>query len=243
MPHFISSRLGAAAGAVGAVVYVASAFSAGSPLKPDAPISKIVTHLSDKRGALLAGVVLAVIGVGLLLWFLSYLRAFLAEIEGGGAPLAGVTMASWVTLLVIVAAGATPLAAVIWRGAGGVNPQIARLAFDTGNLSLYSLSAPAAMLSVLAPSVVIWRSGALPRWLVLLGSIEIVVNVAELAGLFIRTGSNAAGYVWGIGPFIWVVWVAAVSVAMLLKAPGKSAAVAVSAIDVSAAPQSRFTIP
>jgi hypothetical protein len=53
--------------------------------------------------------------------------------------------------------------------------------------------------------------------LVVLGSVEIVVNVAELAGLFVRTGSNAAGYVWGIGPCVWVIWVAAVSVAMLVQ--------------------------
>jgi hypothetical protein len=218
MQRLISSRLGAGAGAAGAVVYVASAFTAGSPLRPDASVSKIVAHLSDKRGALLAGVLLAVLGVGMLLWFLSYLRAFLAQLEGGRAPLAGVTMASWVTLLVIVVAGATPLAAVIWRGARGVNPQIASFAFDVSNLSLYSLSAPAAALSVLAPMVVIWRSGALSRWLVVLGAIEIVVNVAELAGLFVRTGSDAAGYVWGVGPFVWVVWVAAVSVTMLVKA-------------------------
>jgi len=226
MRQLISSRSGAAAGAAGAVVYVASAFAAGSPLAPDASVSKVVAHLSDKRGALLAGVVLAVLGVGLLLWFLGYLRSFLAQLEGGRAPLAGVTAASWVTLLVIVAAGATPLTAVVWRGAGGVNPQIASFAFDASNLSLYALSAPAAILSVLAPIVVIWRSGALPRWLVVLGAIEIVVNVVELAGLFVRTGSNAAGYVWGIGPFIWVVWVGAVSVAMLMKSPGNGASTA-----------------
>jgi hypothetical protein len=231
--YLLSSRSGAAAGAAGAVVYVASAFTAGSPLQPDAPVSKVVAHLSDKRGALLAGVLLAVIGVGLLLWFLSYLRIFLAEIEGGRTPLAGLTMASWVTLLVIVVAGATPLAAVVWRGAGGVNPQIARFAFDVSNLSLYSLSAPAAALSVLAPILVIWRSKALPRWLVVLGSVEIVVNVAELAGLFVRTGTDTAGYVWGIGPFVWVVWVAAVSVAMLVKAPRHGAGLAISASNVS----------
>jgi hypothetical protein len=232
MQHSVSPRLGAGAGAAGAVVYVVSAFTAGNPLKPDASVSKIVAHLSDKRGALLAGVLLAVIGVGLLLWFLSYLRVFLAQLEGGRAPLAGVTMASWVTLLVIVVAGATPLTAVIWRGAG-VNPQIASFAFDVSNLSLYSLSAPAATLSVLAPIVVIWRSGALPRWLVVLGSIEIVVNVAELAGLFIRTGSNAAGYVWGVGPFVWVAWVAAVSVAMLVRPLGNGADLLISTANVS----------
>lgn len=223
MQHLFSSRMGAGAGVVGAVVYIVSAFTAGIPLKPDASVSKVVAHLSHQRGALLAGVLLALIGVGLLLWFLGYLRSFLAQLEGGSAALAGVTTVSWVTLLVIVVAGATPLAAVIWRGAGGVNPQIAGFAFDASNLSLYSLSAAPAILSVLAPTVVIWRSSALPRWLVLLGSIEIVINVAELAGLFVRTGSDAAGYVWGVGPFVWVIWVAAVSVAMLVKSLGHDA--------------------
>jgi hypothetical protein len=130
-----------------------------------------------------------------------------------------------VALLVIAVAGDTPLAAVIRRGAGGVNPQIASLAFDACKLSLYSLSAPAALLSVLAPIIVIWRSGALPRWLVVLGSVEIVVNLTEMAGPFVRTGRNAGGYVWGIGPLIWAVWVAAVSVAMLTKGASDSSGV------------------
>lgn len=222
MDRSVLSRLGAAAGFVGAVLYVVSAFAAGSPLKPDAALPKVVAHLSSKRDAMLAGVLLAVIAVGLLVWFLGYLRAFLAEAEGGKAPLASVTVASWVALLVIAVSGAAPLTAVIWRGAGGVDAKIVGLAFDASNLSLYSVSATAALLSVLAPTVVIWRSGALPRWLVGLGAIEIVVNVVELAGLFARTGSNAAGYAGGLGPFVWVVWVAAVSVAMVMKASGAS---------------------
>jgi hypothetical protein len=81
--------------------------------------------------------------------------------------------------------------------------------------------------------VVIWRSGALPRSLVVLGSIAIVVNVVELAGLFIRTGSNAAGYVWGVGPFVWGAWVAAVSVAMLVRPLGNGANLQISTTNVS----------
>lgn len=217
MDRSLSTRLGTAAGVAGAVLYVVSAFTAGTVLKPDASLSQIIGHLSDKRNALLVGVLLATIAVGLLLWFLGYLRAFLAEAEGGGEPLASVTLAAWVALLVIVVAGAAPMTAVIWRGAGGVDPQIVRFAFDAANLSLYSLSASAAILSVLAPIIVIWRSRALPRWLVGLGAIEIVINVVELAGLFAKTGNDAAGYAWGVGPFVWVVWVAAVSIAMMMK--------------------------
>jgi hypothetical protein len=121
-------------------------------------------------------------------------------------------------VLVISIGGAVPLVAVVWHGAAQTDPGIVRLAFDASNLSLFALSAPAAALSVLAPSVAIWRSAVLPRWLVALGALEILVNVAELAGLFARNGFDAGGWVGGVGPFLWMVWVAAVSIAMM-RAP------------------------
>jgi hypothetical protein len=213
------SRFGAASGAAGAVVYAVSAFAAGTPLKPDASLSRVIAYLSDRRGGLLLGDLLALLALALLVWFLGYLRAFLAEVEGGKAPLASITLVSWLALLLIVLAGNAPLVAVVWRGAGVVDPQIARFAFDASNVSLYSLSATAVIVSVLAPIILIWRSKALPRWLVPLGALEIVVNAVELAGLFARTGNNAAGYAFGVGPFVWVVWVVAVSIAMVTRPP------------------------
>lgn len=209
-------RVGAGSGAAGALVYVASAYTAGTPLKPDATVQQIVSHLADKRSALLLGVLLAVIAVALLLWFLGYLREFLA-VEGGSSELANVTLVAWVVLLVLAVGGSVPLTAVVWHRAGQADPGMVRLVFDVSNLSLYSVSAGAALLSVLAPSIVIWRSGALPRWLAVLGAVEIAVNVVELAGLFTRSGTNAAGYAGGIGPFVWVVWVAAISVTMVMR--------------------------
>ena len=151
-----------------------------------------------------------------LIWFLGYLREFLA-VEGASPALSNVTLVSWVALLVIVVGGTVPLTAVVWEGAGHVDPGLVRLAFDASNLSLYSLSAGVALLSVLAPTIVIWRSGALPRWLVVLGAVEIVANGVELIGIFTRTGANAAGYAAGVGPFVWVLWVAAVSLTMALR--------------------------
>jgi len=221
------SRAGAASGAVGAVLYVVSAFTAGSPLKPDASVARVQAHLADHRGALLAGFLLALVAVAFLVWFLGSLRRFVAAVDGEGSPLAAVTLASWVALLVIAVSGGVPLTAVIWRGAGQVDAGTVRLAFDVGNLSLYSLSASVAAVSVLAPVMVIWRSAALPRWLVVLGAIEIVVNIVELAGLFARHGWDAGGYAWGIGPFVWVVWVAAVSLCLVMRQGGGTEVVTV----------------
>ena len=210
-------RAGAGAGAVGAVLYAVSAFVAGSPLKPDDSIDKVIAHLVDKRTAFLFGSLLALIAAAFLLWFLGYLRAFLAGTEGEHAPLATVTVASWTALLVIVIAGSAPLTALVWRGADQADTKTVQLAFDINNLSLYALSATAVILSVLAPSIVIWRWRALPRWLLFLGAIEIIANIVELGGLFSRTGANAAGYGDGVGPFLWVLWVAALSITLLLK--------------------------
>lgn len=210
-------RLGPATGLVGAVIYTVSAFTAGSPLKPDASRQAVIVHFGDKRDAVLTGFLLANVGVALLLWFLGYLHKLVRNNEGAGGVLATITLASWVSLLVIVVAGAVPLVAVVWRGVGQVSPGIVGLAFDAGNLSLYSMSAAAAAISVLAPIIVIWRSGCLTRWLVALGVIEIVVNGFEVAGVFVRTGFDAGGYAGGVGPFLWVLWVALLSVAMMLR--------------------------
>jgi hypothetical protein len=210
-------RAGAGAGVLGAVVYVVSVFVAGTPLKPDDSIDLVVAHLADKRTAFLFGSLLALIAAGFLLWFLGYLRAFLARTEGDHAPLATVTGVAWVALLVIVIAGSAPLNALVWRGTDQADPKTVQLAFDINNLSLYALSATAVLLSVLAPMIVIWRWRALPRWLLVLGAAEIIANIVELGGLFSRTGANAAGYGDGVGPFLWVLWVAALSVTILMK--------------------------
>jgi hypothetical protein len=171
---------------------------------------------------------LALLALACLLWFLGYLRAFLAEAEGDHAPLATVTVAAWIALLVIVVAGAAPLTALIWRGAGRADVATVQVAFDIDNLSLYALSATAVVVSVLAPMIVIWRWRALPRCLLVLGAAVIIANIVEIAGLFSRTGANAAGYGDGIGPFVWVLWVGALSITLMMK-PAPAAEVSSSA--------------
>lgn len=100
-----------------------------------------------------------------------------------------------------------------------VPPAIVRFAVEISNLSLYSLSAPVAAASVLAPAIVIWRSRALPRWLAWLGLIGVAGNIAELAGLFSSSGTNAAGYGAGVGPALWILWAAALSITALVARP------------------------
>lgn len=224
------SRFGAAAGLVGALVYVVGAFVAGNPPKPDDATASIVAHLQDKRTAVLLGMALTVVGLAFFMWFVGYLRALLAEAEisigEDGAPLATVTLIAFLVLFALAGAGGIALNVVVWRGAGSIDPDLVRLAFDAQNLSLYALTSTAALLSVLAPTVVIARTGVLPRWLIALGGIEIAVNVIEIFGFFSRSGWNTAGYAAGAGPLVWAVWLGAVSICMMLRAPARGAALA-----------------
>ena len=94
---------------------------------------------------------------------------------------------------------------------------------DTATSSIVTITSTAALLSVLAPIVVIARTGILRKWLVVLGAIEIAVNIVEIAGFFSRSGWNAGGYAAGIGPMAWVVWLGAVSSTMFIRTPAQVA--------------------
>ncbi len=213
------TRAGAGAGVLGVVCYLVGAFLPGNPLKPDAATDSIINHLADHRRSVLIGYALTLVGLALLLWFLGYLRALLAEAEGGGGPLATVTAVSWVLLFAVAAAGGAGITVVAWRGVGEFDPNLVRMAFDVQNLSLYAITATVAFLSVAAPTLVIARTRVLPRWLIVLGVIELAVNVIELAGIGTRRGWNAGGYAAGLGPLVWMVWVAALSVTMVMRSP------------------------
>jgi hypothetical protein len=211
------SRAGALTGLAGAALYVAGALVPGSAPQPDATASQVIAFFADKRDSLLAGFSLELVGLGLLLCFLGYLRAVIAGAHPSGSALATSMVAAWVATVAIVAAGTLPAIAIIWGGAPAADPVVARFAYDVQTLATYAITSTAALVSVGAPSVVIWRTGVLPRWLAVLGAAEIAVNVAELAGLSGRHGGLAGGYAFGVGPLLWIVWFAATSACMALK--------------------------
>jgi hypothetical protein len=126
-------------------------------------------------------------------------------------------VAAWVATVAIVAAGTLPAIAIIWRGAPGTDPVLARFAYDIQTLATYAITSTAALVSIGALCVAIWRTGVLPRWLSVLGAAEIAVNVAELSGLSSPHGALVGGYAFGTGPLLWIVWFAAASACMTLK--------------------------
>ena len=211
------SRAGALTGFAGAALYVAGALLPGSSPKPDAATSQVIAFFADKRGSLLTGFSLELLAVGLLFCFLGYLRAVISGARPSGTAAATSMVAAWVATVAIVAAGTLPAVAIIWRGAPGTDPALARFAYDIQTLATYAITSTVALVSIGAPSVVIWRTGVLPRWLSMLGAAEIAVNLAELSGLSSRHGAFAGGYAFGAGPLLWIAWFAAASACMTFK--------------------------
>ncbi|MGO8959455.1 MAG: hypothetical protein ACLQFR_19125 [Streptosporangiaceae bacterium] len=212
-------RICPAAGLAGLGLYLAGSLTAGMP-QPGAPAGTLITHLNHNRDAVLSGTLLMFLALPCLLLFLGYLWNRLTQAEGSPGILSLATVAAWLLLFATVAIGVIPVTAVAWRGAAGTSPAIVRLVVDIASLSLYSLSAPVAAASVLAPSLVIWKTRMLPRWLVLLGLAEVAVNGVELSGLTATSGANAAGYAAGTGPLLWIIWTAAVCVSALAASQG-----------------------
>ena len=85
-------------------------------------------------------------------------------------------------------------------------------------ISTYAATSTVVAVTILAASIIIWRTQLLPRWLCILGAVEIALNAVELIGLSSRHGILAGGYVAGIGPFVYIVWFAAASICMAAQA-------------------------
>jgi hypothetical protein len=137
-----ASRAGAATGLAGAVLYVAGALLPGSGLKPDVATSQVIAFFADKRDSLLAGFSLELVAVGLLLCFLGYLRAVIAGAHPSSTALATSMVAAWAVTVAVVAAGTLPAIAIIWRGAPGASPVLARFAYDIQTLATYAITSP-----------------------------------------------------------------------------------------------------
>jgi hypothetical protein len=210
------------AGLIGVGLFVVGSLLAGSPPKPDASATEITAFLVAHRSALLTGTALILLAIPFLGCFVGVLTGVLRDAEGGRGTLARAAALGWTLQLAIVAIGIVAQTAVTWRGAAGLDPHLVHFAYDLGTLSLYTVSATAVALTVGATSVVIFRSGVLPRWLVAIGVVEVAVNLIELLGLSSRSGLNAGGYAAGVGPLLWSVWAAAVAVSLarhLRRAP------------------------
>lgn len=143
------------------------------------------------------------------LWFIGALWASLREAEGEPAWLSLTLVSSGVMALAAVfASGGWQLAT--YRFTEGLDPQIARLLFDSGNLGFANMWVPLASL-LFAYTGIVLRTGELPRWT---GWAALIIGVSLLAAraFWAASGGVFMAYVsfWG--------WIIAVSIILLREA-------------------------
>ncbi len=175
-----------------------------------APAEDIVSYFASKS-SLLSEASAFVMALSLIafVWFLGALWATLREAEGDPA---------WLSLTAVISgvmAIATVYASPGWHLAlfrirDGLDPQIARLLFDSGNLGFANMWVLLASL-LLASAAITLRTGALARWTAWAG---IVIAVGLLAA---RAFWASSGIVFMPYVLFWV-WLVAVSIGLMRKA-------------------------
>jgi hypothetical protein len=212
------NRLAAAAGILGIVLLIVGFAAGGALPKPDDSSDKIVKFLTDQRGGLLVSAFALTLATPFILWFFGSLRGLLFEVEGGRGALATTFIVAAVILLTLFSVGVLILTTLAWRGPAGLDGTNLRLLYGMVVLASTSATSMASAASVAAPSLLIWRTGVLPKWIAGIGVLVILANIVELVGVFSRTGGNAGGSGAGMAAVpLWIIFFLATSIAMLRR--------------------------
>ena len=204
-------------GALGGIVFVvlqviAQAFIQIGGVEPPfrASTEAIVAFFATRNSQLVeASAFLSGISLLAFLWFLGTLWATLREAEGETAWLSlTAVMSGLMGVAVAYAPGGWELA--LFRTNDGLDPQIARLLFDSGNLAFANLWVFIASL-LLAYAAVTLRTGVLPRWT---GWVGIMIGV----GLLIARAFWATSGIAFVPYMMFWLWLFPVSVMLLRKA-------------------------
>lgn len=181
----------------------------------DQPTGDITGYFTDNRTSALLATYLLGFGATALLFYLGALRQLLGQDEELHG-LADVAFAAGVTVVAVVVVASGMLAVLAFRP--DTTPAVARALYDANGLLIAFASFPAAAF-LSSASVVVIRSGVLPRWL---GWAGLVVAAAELvgaasfgqAGAFRPQGDLVAAQAGANGLLLWLL---ATSVVLLRR--------------------------
>lgn len=181
----------------------------------DDPVSKFTSFYNDKgdRAKVIIGSYLMVLAGVFFLWFLASLRVRLLAVEAAPSRLTSIAFGGGVAFVALLMASAAALmsvaADIAFGGEKFVNPDAARYLPELAYPLLLIAGAFAAIALIDAVSILILRTGVLPRWI---GWFGFVAAIALLFGfLFLPM----------VALLLWVLFV---SVAML-RAPRAPATV------------------
>jgi hypothetical protein len=199
------------AGVVGLVSLVVGSFLVQAPAI-DADVRDAVASLAARRAPVLAGSLLSTTGSALLLWPI----AVVASAPGGevwrSAALLSVALSVGGFLFLAVAALAH--ATVAWRAPVAGGDDSARLLLDAAHLATWSVSAPIAAVSVVATTAVAVQADLAGTLVVVASVVKVATVAVEVAGIGVRSGWNAGGWVAGTSGYATVGWFAALLVAL-----------------------------
>jgi hypothetical protein len=155
--------------AIGGIAYVALSMASqgliqigGAEPSFDAPASEIVAFFEARNTQLFdIGVYLQLLALVAFLWFLGGLWAMLRQAEGQPAWMSLIAVGSGLAFIGSLSGG---WQLAVFRLGDGLDPQIARLAFDMGNLGFANSWVPLGSM-MLAAGAVMLGGVALPRWL------------------------------------------------------------------------------
>lgn len=173
-----------------------------------APAAEIVTFFQNRNPTLFAvGDYISILSLVAFLWFLGVLWDELRTVESGSGWLSLIAVGSGlVTASALSGSGGWPLA--VFRIGEGLDPQIARLLFDQGNLNFANIWVSLGSM-VLAVGLVVRGSDRFPKWL---GWGSILLAIALLLARAVWTSSIAfAPYV-----LFWV-WMIALGIIFLRR--------------------------
>jgi len=170
------------AGVLAAITFVAGVILASATPNNSDSDAKVIawyTHHGHRLADLIGAYLLAACGL-FLLWFVAGLRQRLRAAEGPGGRLANVALGGGIACVATLWVGAAALASIAGaESLGGAPPirnaDLARFLPQVGFAAILLFSMFGAIALIDATSIVIWRTGILPRWFAWLGFICSVV--------------------------------------------------------------------
>jgi hypothetical protein len=211
MSDKLVARLGAASG-IAYVVLAMIGSSIGGGGSPDltasrAEIAAWVAKQHVGSAVHIAGGFMELLGLLAFIVFVATLFSIFRRAEGGTGLLSTIVLGAGLVSVAVKLASAGPAFAVYWRGHEGLSPQLSAALIDQNNFSfLLTWSIDAVLLG--AASLIILRTGVLPRWL---GWLAAVLSPALLLSTF------AANHVPPFAMLLMLVWIVATSAVLTFR--------------------------
>ena len=224
----VKQRWAALSGIVFVVLMLVGASFVTDVPKADASAQEIASYLTDSGNHTrnIVGAYLWVLGGLAFLGFVAGLRSVLRRAEGDPGTLSNLVFGAGVVFTAVWSVSAAALASVAYAvkfsDAAVTNPDLVRVLPQLGSLLLLLGGGFAGILLVLATSVLILRTGVLPRWLAWFGILVAIALVFDVTYM-------------NIIPL--VAWVAGASIVLLRRQDAAAVALAPeSTYDAATAP-------